>query len=90
MFFWTVRKENICIVFRDGNFVFNLWSWNRLYLGEEMTSLIGILERMGLKVRGGEVFCSSCFMFLSCLYASCIPCSMFFVSLFIYQKHSHS
>ena len=51
--FWTVWKERNHITFRDGiidvqklkhSFVYNLWSWNRLYIGEEISSLIGFLE----------------------------------------------
>ena len=26
------------------SFVYNLWSWNRLYLDEEASSLVGFLE----------------------------------------------
>ena len=26
------------------SFVFNLWSWNSLYIGEEISSLIGFLD----------------------------------------------
>ena len=53
LYFWTVWKERNCIAFRDGNlvvqrlkhsFVSNLWSWNSLYIGEEITSLAGFLE----------------------------------------------
>ena len=28
------------------SFVSNLWSWNKLYIGEEIFSLIGFLERL--------------------------------------------
>ena len=51
--FWTIWKEHNCIAFRDGtvdvqklkpSFVSNLWSWNSLYIGEEISSLIGFLE----------------------------------------------
>ena len=51
--FWTVWKERNRIGFRDGtvnlqklkhSFVYNLWSWNSLYMGEEISSLIGFLE----------------------------------------------
>ena len=51
--FWSVWKERNCIIFKDEtltvqrlklNFVYNLWSWNRVYLGEEASSLIGFLE----------------------------------------------
>ena len=51
--FWAVWKEHNRIAFRDGivdvqklkhSFVYNLWSWNSLYIGEEIYSLIGFLE----------------------------------------------
>ena len=51
--FWTIWKECNRITFRDGtvdvqkrkhSFVSNLWSWNSLYIGEEISSLIGFLE----------------------------------------------
>ena len=51
--FWTMWKERNRIAFRDGrvgvlklkhSFVYNLWSWNSLYIGEKISSLIGFLE----------------------------------------------
>ena len=51
--FWTVWKEMNRLAFRGGCveysetkefFVCNLWSWVKLYLGEESLSLIGFLE----------------------------------------------
>ena len=51
--FWTVWKELNRIAFRDGivdvqklklYFVYNLWSWNNLYIDEDISSLIGFLE----------------------------------------------
>ena len=51
--FWTVWKERNRIAFGDGtvdvkklkhSFVYNLWSWNSLYIGEEISSLIGFLD----------------------------------------------
>ena len=51
--FWMVWKERNHIAFRDGtvdvqklkhSFVSNLWNWNSLYIGEEISSLIGFLE----------------------------------------------
>ena len=50
--FWTIWKERNRIAFRDGavdvqklkhSFVYNLWSWNSLYIDEEISSLIGFL-----------------------------------------------
>ena len=51
--FWTIWKDRNCIDFKEGNlvvqrlnysFAYNLWSWNRSYLGDEVYSLIGFLE----------------------------------------------
>ena len=51
--FWTVWKEMNRLAFREGSlavqklknsFVCDLWSWARLYIGEELFSLIGFLE----------------------------------------------
>ena len=51
--FWTVWKEMNRLAFRGGSlaiqklknsFVCNLWSWVRVYIGEESLSLIGFLE----------------------------------------------
>ena len=48
-------KERNSITFKDGllavqrlkfSFVYNLWSWNRVFVGEEVRSLIGFLEWM--------------------------------------------
>ena len=51
--FETLWKEGNHRAFRDGtvdvqklqhSFVYNLWSWNSLYIGEETSSLIGFLD----------------------------------------------
>ena len=51
--FWMVWKEMNRLAFREGSlavqklknsFVCDLWSWARLYIGEELFSLIGFLE----------------------------------------------
>ena len=51
--FWTVWKERNRLAFRWGllaiqilknSFVCSLWSWAKLYRGEESSSLIGFLE----------------------------------------------
>ena len=49
--FWTVWKERNRLAFRNESlavqrlkhyFVFNLWVWNNMYIGEEISSLIGL------------------------------------------------
>ena len=51
--FWTIWKEIKCITLRErtlalqrlkNSFFYNLWSWNRLYLGEEASTLLDFLD----------------------------------------------
>lgn len=51
--FWFVWKEKNCITFKYGtlsvqrlkiSFVYNLWSWTGIYLGEEAPSLLGFFS----------------------------------------------
>ena len=51
--FWMVWKERNWLAFRGGSlaiqtlknsFVCNLWSWAKVYRGEESSSLLGFLE----------------------------------------------
>ena len=51
--FWTVWRERNRLAFRRGflaiqklknSFVCNLWSWARVYMEEESSSLLGFLE----------------------------------------------
>ena len=51
--FWTVWNERNSLAFRGGylaiqtlknSFVCNLWSWARVYMEEESSSLLGFLE----------------------------------------------
>ena len=51
--FWTVWKERNRLAFKEGvlhiqklknSFVCTLWSWARVYIGEESSSLLGFLE----------------------------------------------
>ena len=56
--FWTVWKKRNCLAFRNGSltvqrfkhyFVSNLWDWNNMYIGEDISSLIGFLEWLASK-----------------------------------------
>ena len=51
--FWTVWKEMNRLAFKRGSltiqklknsFICNLWSWARVYIREESSSLLGFLE----------------------------------------------
>ena len=51
--FWTVWRERNRLAFRGGflaiqklknSFICNLWSWARVYMEEESSSLLGFLE----------------------------------------------
>ena len=55
--FWTMWKERNRIAFKDGmvaaqrlkySFAYNLWSWNRVFLGKEMHSLFRFFGMDGL------------------------------------------
>ena len=55
--FWTVWKERNCIAFKEGklavqrlknSFVYSLWSWNSLFVGDEASLLIGFFGVVGL------------------------------------------
>ena len=63
--FWTEWKERNRIAFKDGSlalqklrysFVYNLWSWNRLYVGKEAFTLTGFFWSGWPLLRRGEVF----------------------------------
>ena len=62
--------------------MYNLWSWNRLYLGEEASRFFGVDS---LQLRAGEVFVFS--PFFVCLGLLCIlPSFMVIYAVFIDQK----
>ena len=76
--FWTVWKERNITASQEGSlivqsfknsFVYNLWSWNRVYVGEEASSLIGFFGVDSFLLRGNEAsgFLSFCFL------VACIP-----------------
>ena len=55
--FWTVWKERNILTFKGGSlaiqklknsFVCNSWSWARVYMGEESSSLLGFLEWLAI------------------------------------------
>ena len=48
----------------------SLWSWNRLYLGEEISSLIGF-RVFSLKMRGGEVSLAPLFFLVGYILPIC-------------------
>ena len=56
--FWTFWKKRNCLAFKNGSlavqrlkhsFVFNMWDWNNMYIGEGISSLIGFLEWLASK-----------------------------------------
>lgn len=74
--FWEVLKERNRTTFKVGtlvvqclkhSFVYNLWSGNKLYLVEGVTTLLGYLEWLPLS-EVVRLFCYVCFLLLSCLY----------------------
>ena len=40
----TFREGSLAIQKLKNSFVYNLWSWARVYMGEESSSLLGFLE----------------------------------------------
>ena len=99
--FWILWKERNSIAFRDGivdiqklehSFVYNLWSWNSLFIGEEISSLIGFLDWVATSLGVGVVLLAWFFGWLvlvaglllffplssSFLYTSCVLMGTFF------------
>ena len=55
--FWTIWNERNRLTFRGSSltiqklknsFVYNLWSWARVYMEEESSSLLGFLELLAV------------------------------------------
>ena len=66
------------------SFVSNLWSWNSLYIGEELSSLIGFLEWVA-PIEGLVRFFLFLLLFVfGCLNTSCMLCS--FLAWLMYQN----
>lgn len=66
--FFFLCLGSFIFVFFDrlkSSFVYRLWSWNRIYLGNEVTSLIGFLAVDSLHLRAGKFFVFS-FSVLGC------------------------
>ena len=92
-----LEGERNHIAFKEGklvvqrlkySFVYNLWSWNISYLGDEVFSLIGFFGVVGFKLRGGEVFCSPSFFLAACIppsmLGSFLQISFIYLSFFLY------
>ena len=90
------------ISFKDGilavqklkcNFVYNLWSWNRIYLGDQATDAVDFMEwlaSLGGLVRIFVVCLAFC-VFGDALYTACVLCGFLLIySVFIYQKKKES
>ena len=88
--FWTVWKERNIIAFQEGSlivqsfknsFVYNLWSWNRVYVGEEASSLIGFFGVDSFLLRGNEASGFFEFLLFGCLYTPvyATACWLFFL-----------
>ena len=94
--FWIVWKERNLIAFRDGtvdvqklkhSFVYKLWSWNSLFIGEEISSLTGFLDWVAASLGAGVVlsasFCCRPFAVFfplsgSFMYSPCVLLGTFF------------
>lgn len=71
-------------------FVYDLLSWNVLYLGEEASTLIGFLEWLTLKWGVVRLFCSFLFIFSLAACISPVYCVASLYVLFAYKKKKSS